>query len=969
MTDLFPVPVSGGDVTRLRRSNYWQRCFTAISTNEVLFRAQVNGEQTEPFLSFAFDNVSIGSYTDCLPGLTCYLSPTTDIRDAIYRGRVRLAPTASTFYIDYNATAVPDNSYIIVTADSDVFARVRQGDLADGSISFYNLPPMIDGLPGCLVLYDSTNAGYVDYTPSQDGVPVADGATINDSTGWQWAIRGGGATSYQSGSSTSKAPTIRFTAGFKYMLQCSVTDSNAVTHYQWVHVYAIDRVFSAPVVLPVVTGSIESDLENGFSASITAYAQVNTLADRSHVAVFVVEHFGDDTSAPVLSNLRFSGRLRGETITTEGSAEAGQVQQVTFSAEGITAIMQRLRVPNDIVRHNATPDAFGEIKNPTVYRMAVYALDLYSTVLTQGSFTAGQSSTLAWKIGGEPVSIDGGTALDMLAGICERIKAAPNYAPDGSIHLEQLASYQVDRSGIVTIADLEPMRESTGFEIDRDTSRQTGQVTAYGGYWSTVNNTFVLLTAFAPTVPYSESPETRELTRELLETDSTATEAETELQARAGNELAYYNAKPLITLDLIDSMNFLFATGYQRYTALIPATSNSRGIAYGTSDYWQLQRVTTTYNPDGTAPVNAELVAETSNTDAQSVASLLPDNLTGMNPVFPVLSNDPAFPDDPLWMFPTDTPTLEEYPPIDPYSDFLANSPFTPDQAADAARKQGTANCKTVQVNMRNPGTTLGDFLTVNGAGYTVKITGTGQIGSDSWTQTFNMTSGLNGWTFALDNLGNPIGAVSPGSGITTTDCILEPSNYQLRGLFIAYNVVIPSLTSISIVMDFTAGGLLPNSVFWLDGSPLNLIPSPPTNGTNVVTVYAPGGSIAAASQIGIQVNSSYQTAYSGAALLKSITLTGTGTNPFTSDPGGDSFGDAFYRYFPGDDGSAALFGTTEGLLFAGNKPAVIPPYSPNHEYTVQITGDGNQPQLAYALADYTEVVNRLLTLTYCRNP
>lgn len=953
---MFPAAVSGANKTRIRTSGYWSRTACCISPNEVIFRAQVAEDLTDPFIEFEYDNIDIGDDTVPLTGLVCYLSPTTDIRDAVYRGRVPRAPTSSTFYIDLNSTIVPDGTYVLVVADSDYFAKVRQADLEDGFIPWHNLEPMLGELPGCVVLYDSDNDGLVSFAPAQTGIAIADGATISS---WLWAIRGGGATSFTSGSSTSQHPVIQLAAGYKYMIQCNVTDSNGVLHYQWVHLYAVTRYFDAPVILPAVTGQIANDLDNGFTASITAYAQVNTLVNRSHVAVFKVERFGDNSSTPVLTNLRFSGRLRSESITTEGSAEAGRLQQVSFAAEGLTTYLQGLRCPNDIIRNNASPAAFGEIKNPTVYRMLVYFLSLYTTFLNNGSFTAGNDNTLAWMVGGEPLSMDGGYALDVMKSVCDKIRAAPNYSPDGSIRIEQLASYTQDRSGIVTIVDF-TLSDMRSYQIDIDTSRQVGQVVAYGGVWQTVNNTFIGYTSNAPTVPYSDAPETGEINRELLTTDATTTEADDELASRAGNHYAFSNPKPLLRLVMIDSWNFLFATGYQRYTATIPASTNTRGIAYTTTDKWQLQSVNLTINPDGTDDTNFELVKETSNDDAQSIASQLPINLSDLNPVLPVLSDDPAFPDEPTWAYPTDTPTDDELQPIDPYSGYLSYSPFTPDQAAQAAQQQGTTNCKAFQVLMRNSGTTNSPFLTTILDAYTLKITGFGRLSTDAWLYVFPDDDPFYaGWTFP--NIGGSISHISGGQVIGAADTALDATFVCIEQSIDAH------VKSVVFRIQWTSVPPVAGSQeahVEIDGSPVASETIPATaGGIQSVTWH---GDLTGPHTY--RLIAGIQGAGAGYTLVGTrVTFGGEGTNPFTGDPGGDSSGDFFYHWL-GEDGVAELFGDTEGGLIDGGKVDPIPPYSPSHEYLVPFTGSGNAIQAAYALADYTDVQNRAFVIQVCKN-
>lgn len=954
---IFPEPVSGGDITRARSDFYWSRTYVCINDNEVIFRAQVATAVADTIiLDITYDSVDIGAFGDVIPGMTVFISPTTSPRDAIYRGRVADVLTSDTLPIDENATTLEVGYYLIVIADAELKKVVRRGDLRDGRFAWTDLPPMIDGLPGCIVLYDSDANGTVTVTPSQTGVPVADGATI---VSWAWVISGGGTNSISNPAIAH--PLLTFEAGYHYLVSVVVTDSNGTPHRQFMHVYAITRTFTAPVVLPVVTGNYGNDLDNGFNASLTAYGGVNTQIDASHVAVFKVERWGDNTSAAVVSNLRFTGRLRNESIQTSGSAEAGQLQQVSFTAEGLTAQMSHLSSPNDIVRNVATPDEFGEMTDPTVYRMLVYYLSTYSTLLSLGGFTAGDNETLDWLVGGEPVSIDGGYIKDVITSVGERIHAAPNYAPDGSIHIEQLASYKQDRSGIPTIMDF-ALTDLRDYTLDRDTSRTTAQVTAYGGAYDSTAGVFVLYTASAPSVPYGDG-EVRESNRELLTTDATTTDTEAELKNRCGNDFAYNNSKPLLHLLLRDCWNWLMASGYQRYTGTIPASSNTRGIAYTNADYWQLQSVNVQVNPDGTDEVTGDLVAETEFTDAQSIASQLPDNATPPNPVFPVLSDYPAFPDDSLWGYPTDTPTDGELQSIDPYSGFVAYSPFPPDQAAEAGRNQGTTRCKTFQVLARNPGTTLSPFVLPNGIDYTAKITGSVSLGTGDWLQHMNfLTSPGSPDPFTADNNFGAVSIWTGGTGwvagvgavkavdihlilsASTTDVTALRFQYNNGKVGAAVNITL-RLATVDVYTDVQAAVV----------------------GTVETYFATPGGGFPEFDEIVLQLSSPDTTGTP--MIITGFTAEGTGTNPFTGTPATGLSADFYYKFDPNDETNVALFEPTEGGLLDGSKPAVIPPYNTAHEYSVPYEGTGNAVQGAFALADYSTVQNLAFTIQLCRNP
>lgn len=723
----FPIAITGPQQITLETSGWWNRPLVALNPPEVVFMAQAaESLTTNSFITFLWDNATIGAYTDVWEGTIVYLSHTTNIRDNYWRGRVRLAPSATEFYIGLCPSELLEDDYLICVRDTDLFARVRNDTLVDGSITYRPLAPQTNGLPSCIVLYDSDNDGQVSYTSVQTGIVVD--AAASSMASWAWDVSGSGSSSFNS--AALQNPTITFQAGYHYLLRVIYADDQGTSNYQVVHVYAITRTFSAPVISAVVAGGWDGDLDDGWASTLTAYADVSTLIDRTHCVLFHVQHFGDNSSTPIYDNILMCGRIRSDSITTEGSVEAGVVSQVTFTVEGITAYLRRLRIPNDIIRATGSPDEWGEITEPNPYRMAVYEFWVYTTLTNLGSFGVESGSFAAWQIGGEPRGIDGGYALDVLTSILSPIKAFPNWAPSGELFLAITTSYRQDRSVVVTVAVL-TLADMLDYNVERDSSRTTAQVIAFGGSFNTGSNTFVLYSAQSPSIVYGDGGETRELTREILTTDASITDTAAELSDRASDEYAYNNPKPTLKITVYDSWCSVFIpTNYLRWAAVIPASSNTLGIAYSASDYWQLQSVSNTINDDGTVDTSVDMPAETTFSDAQVIASLLPINLSNMNPVWPVLPNDPAYPTDPLEAYPTDSPGLDDLQAIDNTSAGQAYTPFSPDIAAQMTAKQGKPRCKTLQVNFINSTNTESGWTTVLSADYLISLSGYAKIGA-----------------------------------------------------------------------------------------------------------------------------------------------------------------------------------------------------------------------------------------------
>jgi hypothetical protein len=889
----------------------------AVNDNAVVFRAQSSQAiTTVPFIQFTYDTVSIGSYTDVWEGMVCYLSATTDIRDAFYRGRVRLAPSSSVFRIDENASVIADGTYIIVTRDTDLFSRIRRDLLVDGSLIFQRLPDVLEGLPSTLVLYDADNDGDVSYTTVQTPVHVDEESTAT--TTWAWDASGAGTVSFSN--AAVQNPTITFQAGYHYLLRVRHTNDIDVTNYQIVHVYAIARALTAPAVSTIVAGSVSGSQQDGWTASLTAYANVSTLIDRTHAVVFHLEHFGDNSSTPIISNILMCGRIRSDSIQTEGSAEAGRIDSVTFAVEGLTAYMRRLRIPNDIIRAETLPSEWGEMIDPNPYRMAVYAAWTYSTLTNISSFGVESGAFADWMIGAEPRSMDGGCILDMLSVILDTIKAAMNYAPSGEIFLARAVSYREDRSGVVTVATF-AMADLRDYNIDRDSSKTTAQVIAFGGSFNSTSNTFDLYTAQAPSIVYGDASETVELTREILTANATITNAAEELSQRASNHYAFLNPKPLLQLTLIDSYSgVLIPTNYQRWNATIDADTNALGIAYGASDYWQLQSISLTLNEDGSIDTSAELPAETSLDNSQVIANLLPINLSNMNPVLPILPNDPAFPTSFEELYPTDAPEIGDYQAVDSFSGAMGLTPFPPDVAAKIAAKQGKTNCKTLDVLFSNSSNTTSNWLTTVGVNYLLTASGSTRTNA-RLTLTSNPLPPWNAQTLVYEGMDGASYVYRVGVVFTGVHW-----SFSLTG---SVPFFLTSYTNIDGFIDQWD----PICAFCIN---------PPSNvSTSLLEGYA------FTTGMGTEVR---------------IRVT-----PATPE----SYADAFYSYDLNEEGGEInVNALTDGLYIDNAKysPSPFPPFSPSHQYAnMPFAGTGNVLNARTVFAAYTDVARVYLNLSLCR--
>lgn len=947
----FPIPLTSPQEATLRTSSYWSRNLVCVCPNTPVFIAQsAQAISAAPFIQFLYQNVTVGTITDAYEGFVCYLSPTTNIRDAFYRGRVRLEPSATTFFIDLNASVIEIGTYVIVTRDMDVFARIRNVDLVDGSVAYHTTPDVLQGLPNTIVLYDALDAGTVDYSTVQTPVHV-DPLSTSTST-WLWEVSGDGASSIDD--ATIQNPTITFEAGYHYVVRVTHTNNLTISNYQMMHVYCVTRTFSAPVVQGVIAGGVDGNFDDGWTASLTAYADVSTLVDRTHAVVWNVQHFGDNSATPIFDNVLMCGRIRSDTIQTEGSAEAGVLQQVTFAVEGIASYMRRLRIPNDIVRSVSTPNEWGEGTAWNPFRMAVYMAWAYTTLTNIGSFGVETGAFEDYQIGGEPRAVDGGFALDVLNGILDPIKAAMNYAPSGEIFMAINTNYRADRTGVELITTL-GLGDMRVYSVDRDSSKTIAQVIAFGGVYDSTANVWILYTAQAPSIVYGDASETDELTREILIVDSTIEDAEIELGLRASNHYAFRNPKPLLKMTTHDSWAGVFIpTNYQRWAAVIPASSNTLNIAYSAADYWQLQSVSLGLNPDGTIDVSVDMPAETSLDDAQVMASLLPINLTDMNPVLPVLPNDPFDPTDPLENYPTDFPELEDLQPIDGETAAQSQTPWPPDQAAQVGAKQGKAGCQTVAVNLRVDTNTTSARVLPLGTDFLLTLYGTGSVGtSPASSVVYNFNTGDGGFFPYVNGGAIDFAQYFGGEGFGQ-----NPSN--LGALIIKKDLNGQLVTEVTLDFSEDLSAYAPIVINIRDYA------ANPAQGTAIagsamqLQSYTFSG-LSSSDTLEIEV---YTTIAAPLLRLVTLTLTGSVIPPEPRNV------DAFYSFDLSAEGRPTnwqLLGGTEGLFVDNAKLSPAPPHNDSHRYAnIPFAGTNNVLSARMEFPEYSQNSNTNIYIDIC---
>lgn len=99
-----------------------------LSPATVVFKAEIIQTDTNPtFAQFTWSNALQGTYTDVMVGQTVFITATdhpSELHNPLFRGRVRIVPTATEFFINECALILRVGYIVTVINSYDVWQRV-----------------------------------------------------------------------------------------------------------------------------------------------------------------------------------------------------------------------------------------------------------------------------------------------------------------------------------------------------------------------------------------------------------------------------------------------------------------------------------------------------------------------------------------------------------------------------------------------------------------------------------------------------------------------------------------------------------------------------------------------------------------------------------------------------------------------------------------------------------------------------
>jgi len=666
----FLSALSSGNYDSLRGTSvipptYASAQYLCLGANATAMAARVNQASFAlSFVSITFDTVTTGAYTDVLEGMTVLISHTNDKRAAYFVGRVRAGTTSTILKVNETSAVISDNDYVFVLNDHRMYHKLGRESggvyYKDYALTFSALKPIIYGLQSAYAgIVSGSPAGYT-VAFSASATAATYGATI---TGYAWTIPSGGTVT--AGSISTASVTVRFDASAsEYWVKLVVTDSGGRTQTRHIPVFAVPADLSTTVALGFKGANITCDIDNGWSATVEAFDDVDSVLDNTLAVIFNVEYY-NGTATNLNGNVEFVGRLRKETNRSETDDTYGLISSSSFELESVASQLARISAPYITTQDSASAAAWDQITHLTVWRAITYMLE-HSTFHELHSLSFGD---LTETYRAYQLEVDQGNQFDSVKSLAQAINAVIEFTPAGEARINRDARYlaTASRNALTTVATF-TTNDATAWTIERDHVETVGLVEASGGTYAVSSMgiqgaAVTLLLSIAPGTAQGNADGTTTLTRQILGADFAKIPAQTELNTRTGNHYAKENDEVTLAVDMLDGYHFLIPSVSQWYKWEIAASENTRGIAYTTSVRWLLKSIDVTHdNETGTKAVNAVFTIETEGTPGQTQNYPPTGNTPSPLPDIPSIPAYPEFPPLPPIYLPG-TPTPDTIPP------------------------------------------------------------------------------------------------------------------------------------------------------------------------------------------------------------------------------------------------------------------------------------------------------------------
>lgn len=915
--------LTGGQLTEIRSGEYQTLQFVCLVPNTVVVRFQPSvAPSTSVFAQITVGTVNTGSMSNIKEGQLVIFSTSTDHQATeFFRTRVRKVSGTTILYVGENSQTLTTSHYVTVVDTYEIQEKLRRDlNRLDWEITFRLLRPIETALQSAYVLTNGVTA----FTPTASPrVMDADASSISTHS---WSSSNSSDVLNSGG--TTASPNFTLQAGAFRWIRYTFTDNLGLSNYRVIPVWTVPKNYSNVVALGWGAASgelanVSFDSELGWTCSIPAFSGISTLLNRTFTVVACDEWYGGRTNADrqsIRTNINFIGYLQTESVQTSADEQHGQISETQFRIESFGHQLERQNIsPVTVIQTINTATVWDEIQDPTPGRMLTYRLTEYSTASNLMAIALPSDDG---NFIGDDLTLSTEKALDDLIQIASNINAEIQFDITGKLEMCRDLNYlnTTARDAAPVVATLTPADFTSQYTIDYEYGFTTSQVTITGGDYTTSTDRYDLTEAVAPAVARYGEGDPFELPNQVLTTNSTQAQANTELAQRAANFLAANNPTWTLRVTLKDQWHFLIPDVGAWFKFTITAEDTVRGKVFGSSDRWQLVQIDVTTNSElGTREVTAIFRHETSSTGASVRAAPIVhdeqadiDYVPGVLP--PFTGGDTTLTDD-TWYDSQDPRPPSNQNPVQPDCELFGFRP------------------KSVDSMFTGSLGTLYATVTVRGSG--LISTGAGAVDID-----FESTNG--GLTADYDVSGTPgnqyIGVYTGGVGWEDSlDQTLTGPNRSVRGIAIRY---IPGadLTDPAVELDYSTvfGTNYLNSCYGAriicknNGATVRDSGTGIGQGTGTLSDSATG-----------TVDEIILLAICGVSSSQSIDPGGTSTfTGFRIAGVGQVWGDALY-YSTDEWQTAQAYNANNGLYLEGSQPTA-PPFNPNHEYilpSIQITG------------------------------
>lgn len=604
----FNTPLTSPQLTKVRSGSYQGSQNVSLFSNRIVFKCQVNVDLSVGvvFAAFTWYNALIGAYTDVEVGQTVWVSPTTNIADWVWRGRVRLTPGAATFYVNETEANWLPNYYVFVTDVFEPWDRLSRPTTdtppqqrVDFDETYHKMAPSILGLQYIYAGDKDTGTGKFRVTLSLTGVPIESGSSISS---WLITPRSGQATlisgSYSSAVATFDLDPSTMSTWGETWFTVVATDSNGNTLTRHCGVKITDDTH--PSDLSFENIQISGDIARGYTATLPAFAGVDSVLPWTLVCVWRdTESYGGvaGTLGALPNTIDHIGFLRKDDPSVTSDPKHTTLSTTSFEVLDIAGRMANIEM-QQLAIQNGTTAAWDWINNVTPRRALWHYLTTHSTVPTLVDITfdplLADDSYLF-----PDFSTQGNNLLAAGNGIGAQVNAAFEFGPDGSIEINRDLRHTdaATRSAAPTVMSLQATGSTNGITDDcivigssRIYEDRIGVLDANGASFTVPP----VYQSRAPGLAQGISQGRGTLANQVLAI-GTGLQNQTEINQRAGDEFNIQNAQETITLEMPDGYVFGIPSRAQWYTLV--ADTNLAGpngvsrIIYTSSVRWQLEQV------------------------------------------------------------------------------------------------------------------------------------------------------------------------------------------------------------------------------------------------------------------------------------------------------------------------------------------------------------------------------------------